>query len=828
VFTISHDLRYALGTFRRSPGFAVTAIGSLGLAIGAATAVFGFLDALLFRPLNVPRPDDLVTFEQIDAAGARYRNLSLLDRDRLAELLAADPAGAAFTGLAAVTWADGFDPAASEAGARVSLVSGNYFSVLELVPRAGRAIVAADDEGDGAAVAVISDRYWQRRFRRSPSALGTPIALNGHAYTIVGIAPAGFDGDWIGWPTDVWLPSTSAPSILGQAGGSALRLRLQYKVIARLRPGIGIAPAQTIVENAYRQAQADPPAASGLVAKARLELASAATGYSPQRETFVQPLAILMAVVIVVLLIACANTANLLLARAAFRRREIGVRLALGATRSRIVRLLMTESALIALGGALLGILVARWGSDALAAIVRSAPIVAVMSAIPTAELDVTPDARVFAFAAAMSAIATILIGTTPAFRAARTPPGSALKTAPGTGAARGGGPRRTLLVAQIAASLALLVATGLLARTLHNLRTQDLGFDRDRVLLLWTRPAQSSPQSGTAAVLWQSVQERLSAMPGVTSASASVEGLLTGAPSGGPRLQPQASPDTIVRVPATMTVAPRFFATTGQPLLAGRDFTWDDSVDAPPVAIVNATLARQLFGSAPASGQQARFAGSELPPLRIVGVVGDARNASPRSSAAVLYYPAAQNVRRLARGMCLVVRTDMPAGALVGRLRTALREVDAALPVVRIDSVREQVDSVLFEERLLTGLSIFLAALAVLLTVVGLFGTVTFTTARRTGELGVRMALGATSGDVTWMVLRESGSVLVAGVLIGLPLTLFSSRWLASRLFGVTPADPLTIAAAVALISAAAGLAVMIPARRAARIDPLTALRAD
>ncbi len=828
---VRQDIRFAAYSLSKTPAFAASAILSLSLGIGATATVFSVVDALVLRPLSVTRPERLVTPEQLFADGVRQYNFSHSDFERFRELIGSG----VFDGVAATSWADAYDgstaatdPTRSEA-LRVNLVTGDYFRVLGIAPRAGRAVLVDDDRSGASPVAVISDGYWARQFDRSPAAIGREIRLNGSAFTIAGIAPRGFTGDWVGWPTDVWVAAAAAPGIFPAADGDVAS-RIQYKLIARLADGVAPAQARAAADPLYRQMQLAPPLRSGVSRDARLELVSAARGYSPQRASLNQALTILVCTVALTLLVICGNLANLLLVRTATRDRELAVRLSLGATRWRLVRQLMTENFLLTALGAVGGLLVAAWGTDGLASFVRSAPVATIADGTPALELDATLDWRVIGFTIVLALAVGALFGLFPAVRGSRSLllPVLNRRSSEAPRLSRRPRARTVLIVGQIAASTMLLIGTGLFMRSVSALRSEHLGFDRQQLLLVWTLPGPTGRRGPALEALWDSVRDRLSAITGVESVAASVEGVLGPAPGGGPLVRVDGSDATPIRIQKTMTVGAGFFRTVGQSLLEGRDFTSGDRDDAPPVVIVSDSFARRAFGGVHAIGRRIRIAGAPSA-LEIVGVVADARHAGPRTPPGpMLYYPPGQNLQRLSRSMCVAVRSTIPAASLALTIRRELRELEPSLPVLRIDTVEGQLSSLLFQERLITRLSAFFATLAMLLTALGLYAVLTFATERRRREIGIRLALGASPLIVLRGVIRDGTALVGAGLALGIPGGVLALRLVSSRLFGVAVADPMTIAVSAAVLIAIAELAVYAPARRAAQVDPAIALRSE
>ena len=828
---VVQDARYAVRSLARTPTFTASAILSLALGIGATATVFSVVDALLLRPLPVTRPERLVTPEQMFSDGVRQYNFSHSDFERFRELTGAG----VFAGVAATSWADAYDGAQDRAGERrsetlrVSLVTGEYFRVLGMNLRAGRGLTGEDDRESAPASAVIGDSYWMRRFERSPDVIGRTIQLNGSAFTVIGIAPRGFSGDWVGWPTDVWVPSAAAPAVFPSADG-AVRTRIQYKVIARLADGVALPQARAAAGILYQELQQTPPSFSGVSRTARLELVSAERGYSPQRASLTQALSILACTVTLALLVICGNVANLLLVRTASRDRELAVRLSLGATRWRLIRQLMTENLLLTALGAGAGLLLAAWGSDLLAGLVRSAPVATIADGTPALELDAALDLRVVAFTVLVAVVTGLMFGLLPALRGSDTLMLSVLnrRSPDAPRLSRRARPRTILLVGRIAGSTILLIGTGLFIRSVTALRSEHLGFDRQQLLLIWTLPGPTGKRGPALEAMWDTVRDRLSGVPGVQSVASSVEGLLGASPGGGPLVTIEGSDEPGVRIQRTMTVAPGFFRTVGQPLLEGRDFKPDDREGAPAVVIVSESYARRAFGGIEVTGRRVRITGAQRP-MEIVGVIADARHAGPRTPPGpMFYYPPGQNLRRLSRSMCTVIQSTVPPGTLTSALRRELRDVEPSLPVLRIDTIDEQLSSVLFQERLITRLAAFFATLALLLTALGLYAVLAFATDRRRREIGIRLALGASPASVMGAVVREGTVLVLAGLLLGIPTGIAILRFVSSRLFGVGVADPVTIAIATVVLIAIAELAVFAPAHRAATIDPAVALRSE
>jgi predicted permease len=829
---LAQDVRYALRTLRRAPGFTAVVVISLALGIGANTAIFSVADALLFRPLPVHAPDRLVTIEQRRRDGGRLRNFAFSDYDRFRAQTAI------FAGMTATTWADGFNVVASGPGGgmgdtqdRISIVTGNFFSVLGVAPALGRLLTGDDDVTLGAhPVAVLSDAYWARRFGRASDVVGRTLTVNGTTFDIVGVTPREFTGDWIGWPTDFWVPVAMQAAVIpgtarGVRGGFA-----QFKLLGRLQPSVTREQAQAALATVHRQIAGERIRGSGVDSTAAIEVVSAARGYSTQREAFAKPLTILIGLVVGVLLIACANVASLSLARATARRREIAMRMAIGASRLRVMRQLLTESVLLALGGSALGMVVAVVGMDILSGLIASAPATSVVLGTSSVRLDLHLDGRILSFALGLSACTVIVFGLAPAVRGSRVSLRPALT---GRGAGEGGGgvaARRMLVVLQVAVSVVLLTGASMFVRTLRNLRSEDLGADRVRLLLVWTLPGQTGRRGKGLRSLVATVHDRVASLPGVTLVSESGTGLLTGS-AGGPHVWPvRTKPNDAqgIAIDGSMTVGPRFFETIGQPLLFGREFAARDADTSARVVIVNESSAQRLFGVENAVGQRlATSVEGAGETYEVVGVVKDARYRNPRQPAGLMTYWPLLNSGRAPR-VSFVVRTAGSTPTLVAAIRREIRAAEPTLPVLAIDTIDEQLDGLLFQERMVADFSAFFGALALLLASVGLFGAVSYAAARRTREIGIRIALGARRRDVVVQVLDESIRLVVAGVVIGAPLALMLRHVAASLAYGIPSGHASTLGEAVVVLVAVGILAALVPARRAAMVDPTVALRVD
>jgi predicted permease len=833
------DLRYGVRMLLKHRGFTAVAALSLALGIGANTAIFSVVDALLLRTLPVRNPERLVALTNSESGFytsyprfERYRNLTQV-----------------FSGVSAICLVDRYNvrvnntaggPDLSDTGqVGIGLVSGNYFSTLGAGTVIGRPLTADDDRAPGGhPVAVISYSYWERRLGRVADVIGRTLTLNETTFSIVGVTPRGFFGEWIGQPSDVWIPIAMQAQVMPERPLLADPRANWVRVIARLKPDVAPEQAEAGAQVSYQQLLRESsgpnptPQENQRIAGLRLSLQSAARGYAPQRQSFLRPLMIVLIVVGLTLLIACANVANLLLARAAARRQEMAVRAALGAIRSRIVRQLLTESLLLVVMGGALGALFAAWGTSALGRFLGSGLPRMGFAAPVTMDLDLRLDVRILAFTAAMCVATGLLFGLAPALRASKVALASALgrRGADSSSSSTRFSLGKGLVILQVALSLLLLVGAGLFVRTLRNLKAQDIGLDRQHVLLVWAAPAQTGRSGEAVAALYQMAQRRVSALPGVISASPSNAGVLTGGGNGAPSetltVEGQPPKPGLSGGIAGAAVGSGFFSALGMTLLAGRDFTEQDTEKSPRVAIINETLARFEFGGKNPIGKRFFRRGETGSPWEIVGVVKDTKDRNLRQKdLGVTYTPYRQQMNKLAI-MCLVARTSVAPASVAPRVRQALREIDPGLPVLNLTTVEEQLDGILIQERLLALLASFFGVVAALLACLGLYGVISYAVARRANEIGIRLALGATPAAVLGIILKESLMLAFAGIAIGTLATLAFIRLISTMLFGVSAADPLTLCAAITLIIVVTAMSALLPARRATKVDPMVALR--
>ena len=819
---LAQDLRFGGRMLAKAPGFTGVALLSLALGIGANTAVFSLVNSLLLRSLPVREPERLVL-----VSGEWTNPIWEQIRDRQSEAFEA-----------AMAWSDEHVQFDLAQGGEAELVdgiwaSGAFFDVLGVPAILGRTFVAADDRrggGPDGAVAVISYGFWQRRFGGAGDVIGRSLTLNRVPFTIVGVTPPGFFGPSVGRAFDVAVPIASESLVRGTESWLDNRSAWWMKIMARLKPGQDAAEAAQAlraVQPQVREATLPKGLAGERLARylgQPFTVSPAASGTSALRERYREPLLAILAVVALVLLIACANIANLVTARAESRRHELGMRLALGASRLRLARQLLTEGLLLATLGGALGLVFAHWGRRLL---VRqlSTPGSATF-------LDLSLDGTVLAFTAGLAVLTAVLFSVAPAVRAARVGLDDSLKSsgrAPGAGRGRLGQP---LVAAQVALSLVLVVAAGLFVRTFSLLATRSLGFDRDRVLIVSIdREVRRSgvPPEGRVA-LFERARDAVAAVPGVAEAAVSTLTPVSGMGwndavevPGGPEL---AGRDRLVWFNA---VTPRWFGTYGTAVLAGRDFDTRDRAGAPPVAIVNQAFVRKHLGGAAALGRTVRREGRPdraSPALEIVGVVQDAAYRSMREELPpTVYVPLGQS-DTIAPFASISVRAASGSPALLTRsVAAALKAVDPHVSLT-FRALDDEIDGALVRERLVALLSSFFGVLGLLLAGIGLYGVTAYSVNRRRAEIGIRMALGADARGVVRLVLSRVAALVAVGIAIGTLMSLWASRFVAALLYGMEPRDPLTVMGAAALLAAIAAVAGWLPARRAARIDPARVLR--
>lgn len=822
VENFAQDFGYALRFLRGSAAFTAVAVLSLALGIGANTAVFSLLDAVLLRSLPIRSPDRVVLLIQAANEEGSWTN-------PLWEQLRAHPdlfAGTAAWGVRRLNLAHGGESRLANG----ILISGRFFDVLGVTALVGRTFTADDDQrGGGSAgpVAVISYRFWQQYFGGDADVLGRPVWLDDRAFTVIGVTPPAFTGLDLGTAYDVAIPLGDEPVLSGDKGTLDARGYFWLNILARLKPGQSIAAASAAFRGIQPQMRAATlPGWRTADLKDYLrepfEVVPATSGPSFLRGRYEKPLIALMVIVALVLLIACANVASVLLARAAARRHEMGVRLALGASRGRLLRQLLTESAVLSIISATLGLLFAHWGS---ALLVRQ-----ISMQSRSVFLDLSPDGRVLTFTAAIAIATALLFGTAPALRASAVAPNRALKQ-DGRGTARDRrGVLHTLVIAQVAMSLVLLVGAGLFVRTFTALTRVPLGFDQDRVLVLALDARGSHTSADGREALFERIREAAAGVPGVAGASLSIVTPVSGSQWGMTIENPPGlSLPEDARDVRLNQISAGWFTTYGTALVAGRDFDAHDRVGAPPVAIVNQAFARKFFPSTTVLGRSIREVarpGQQTPALRIVGVVRDAVYASVRERPTpTLYYPLAQS-EALGASMELSVRAAQGAPASLERtVGAAVSGVDSTVSFTE-HLLSSQIEQSLAQQRIVAMLSAFFGGLALLLAGVGLYGVMAYTVSQRRREIAIRVALGASPASGVNRILIRVVVLLGLGIAAGSALSLWASRFVTSLLFGLPPHDPTTLAGSALILLAIGVAAAWLPARRAAHIDPAQVLR--
>ena len=811
--TSLRDARYALRGLRRSPGFTAAAVLSLALGIGANTAIFSLFHALMLRMLPVAHPEQLVSLYQTGGWLPGHSSYPLFEdiagRTRLFQGVLAR------TGLQKVRFR-GQTPARENLAFR-ELVSGSYFQMLGVKAALGRLFTPEDDRIPGAhPLAVLSYDCWRNRFGADPSVLGSTIVVDEKPLTVIGVAARGFRGIQVEQHPDVWVPLTMAE--MDFKNESAWWLQM----VARVSPETPRRQLQAAVDVVMRQhlAAAYPGSADSAFRKRvlsqRLEVRDAGVGLSLLREEFARPLQVLMAAVVLVLLMACANVANLLLARGAARRREVALRVSIGATRARLIRQALTESAILAAAGGGLGIVLGSWGTQA---ITRFLP------ADAGNPLDAAPDPAVLAFTLGVAALSALLFGLLPALRSTAVHPSLSLRS--GMTAAEGTPLlRRALVVAQVALSTVLVVMASLFGHSLFELRSVDLGFRNLNVIAFnLDFPREWRPQDTRTP--FRLLTGRLQALPGIVSVSYGFPGpYQMGRSSAAVRVPgSERTGSAPVEVEAA-AVAPRYFETLGTPLRAGREFDKTDLAESRKVAVVNAAFVRAFLpGEAHPERRFLSFDGRDRVP--IIGIVSDIRWSGIRNAAKpTVYMPAGSNINL--GWQVLLVRTALPAPALLRAVYAETKKLGPGIVVQNFATLRQYVDDSIFEQRLLATLSGFFGVLALALAAVGLYGIVSYGTAGRTGEIGVRIALGARRAQVLWMILRNSLALVSLGLALGLVVSAAAARAVGSVLFGIQPSDPAAFAFTVFALAVTGLVAAFLPARRAASLDPMRALRHD
>jgi putative ABC transport system permease protein len=823
----AQDLKYALRRLLKSPGFTIAAIATLALGIGANTAIFELLDAVLLQSLPVTNPQELAEVRVVDMDKARGSYVSgyPIVTNPIWEKLREDHQG--FSEIAA--WANtGFsrDSGGDARFVNGLWVSGDFFRVLGVRAIQGRVFTAEDDRrGCGLPGAVISYGFWQQEYGGGP-ALGRKLLLNDKPVEVIGVTPASFFGVDVGRTFDVAVPVCSQP-FLNTRNRLDSSTQWWLSVIGRRDPSW---PVERVAAHLGAASPAifaatlrpDYPVESVKDYLAmKLTAAPSAAGASMLRETYSDPLQILLGISGLVLLITCANLASLMLARTSAREREMAVRLAIGAGRARLIRHVLSESLLLSLAGAVAGAVLARMLSRGLVAFLNTAnnPV----------SLDFKQDWRLFAFLLAVSLVTCVLFGLAPALRASRTAPGAAMKTGgPGMTASSGRlGFRGALVVSQVALSLVLLFTALLFTESLRNLLTDDPGFQAKGVLIAWLDFTRLQIPLDRRAVFQRELLDRIRAIPGVDAAADTDIVPLSGE-GWGNTVWIDGHDDTQRKDSNFSSVSPQYFKTLSIPMLAGRDFNDNDTIQSPRAAIVNEAFARLLgLGENPIGMRFRREATPNSPEElnEIVGVVKDTKYSNIRRPAAAIAFLGITQDKDADHSMQVLVRSKLPIETVEAAIRRTVREVSSGISF-NFEGLQDQIGQSLLAERLLATLSGFFGALAVVLAMIGLYGVMSYTVAERTSEIGIRMALGAQRADVTAMILRKAATLLVAGLAVGAGLSLAAASAASALLFGLKPRDPVTLAIAASVLAAVAMGASYLPARRAAALDPIASLK--
>jgi predicted permease len=827
------DLRYAARTFRKSPVFVAVAVLSLALGIGANTAIFTLVDQLLLRLLPVKDPQQLVLLwgrgRHYGSNNGRYKISFPMYEDFRDH-------NQVFSGMFC-RWETSLSVSSEGKTERVSgeLVSGTYFPVLGVGAALGRVFTPDDDKIPGGhPLAVISHRYWLSRFGGSKDIIGKKLLVDGYPLTIIGVSQAGFDGTDPGSSPQIRIPIMMEAQISPQFAefyNMKNRRGRWVNAFGRLKPGVTMTQAKSALQPFFHQilemevrekdfARAAPETRQSFLAM-WMELLPASKGDSSLRSQFANPLLVLTAVVGLVLLIACANVANLMIARATARQKEIAVRLALGASRGRIISQLLVESLTLALAGGLAGLLLAIWMDGAL------------LNFLPAGDgpltISTTPDWRILAFNLGVSLFTGVIFGLAPALQSTRPQLAGTLKDQ--VGSIAGGtsvGLRKTLVAAQVTLSLLLLIGAGLFIRSLSNLKDLDPGFRTANLIGFAVDPTMNGYKPERSLDFYRQLREHLDAIPGVESSSLAVMAVLTGdewdssMAVEGFQHKPSDTPD-----PHMQFISPDYFTTMNIPILLGRDFRTTDGRSAPKVCIVNEKFARRFFKDGLAVGKHIGMGGDPGTKLdiEIIGVVRDTKYESMREEVPLeVYRPYHQ--MEFVLGMYAYVRTARQPEQAFSSIRQVVNGLDPNLPLFQMKTIEAQMEDSLITERLVATLSTGFGVLATLLAAIGLYGVMAYLVAQRTREIGVRMALGAATGDVVWLVMKDVLILAGIGIAVGLPAALALTRVVKSQLYGIQPNDAMTIVASTLGIACVALLAGYIPARKASRVDPMRALR--
>jgi predicted permease len=824
------DVRYALRGLRKSPLFTIVALASLAIGIGANTAVFSLMDQALLRSLPVKHPEELVLFR---SPGPRSGSINSNYSD---EVTFSYPmyrefrdGNSVFSGVIA-RFPISFSSSWHDQTERVSgdLVSGNFFDVLGVHAAIGRTFTQEDDRKPGAEpVVMLSYGYWKRRFGGDPGVLNQTIILNAHPLTIVGVVQAGFHSLGVGEAQDVFVPMMMQGLMMPRGNDLENRRSMWLNIFARLKPGVSRQQAEAAMNVFWRpllalEAKELPQLSQNTrnrFLNRHLSLKEGGQGVSGSPPEFKAAFAVLMSMVGLLLLIACANVANLLMARASARQREVSIRLAMGASRIQLIRQLLTESLVLAIAGGLLGVLVADWTGGGLLSLLPDDP--------GTHGLTSHPDTRIFLFALGLSVLTGLLFGLAPAIQGTRAELAATLKDQ-ATGVVGGFGHlrfRKGLVVMQVALSLVLLIGAGLFARSLYNVKNIDVGMRTDHLIQFSIQPSLNGYSQQRMLALFERLQGDIARLPGVHAVSMAEITVLSGdVESGSFKVDGYQAKEDEDMTASENYVGPGYLATMGIPLLAGRDFTKADGPGAPHVAVINEKVAQHFFGKQNPLGHVLRFGRSDSDPMEIVGIVKNGKTSDPKEQTRQFVY-GSYSQRKMGL-MTFYARTEQKPLAIAQALRDQVKRQDVNLPIFNVKTLDMQIDESLFMDRLVAMLSAAFGMLATLLAAIGLYGVMAFMVVRRTREIGIRMALGADRRSVLGLVMREVLVLAAAGIAIAIVASYALGGVVESQLLGVSGRDPLVMASATAGLALVAFLAGYLPALRASRVDPLSALR--
>jgi predicted permease len=843
--SIGRDLRYAVRSLGRRPAFTVTVVATLALGIGANTAIFTLVNAMLLRPLRVTHPEQLAIVG--DPAAVNSNNVGDPVTGYVSFLLYRDvrARNTVFTDMYATGWSGPIDVQMGESGGgtaeqpRARFVTGNFFSLLGVRAYAGRTFMAGEDETPGEdPVAVLSYDYWQSRFSGSSAAIGSVMRVNDIAVTIIGVTPPEFSGDIVGQPQDFWLPMMMDPVI--QPGMNVLNDRAWswLMMMGRLKPRVTLEKARqelsAIEANAIREhlRGRELTVFNENLKAAPIEVVSGARGFSERRAEYGAALGVLMAAVGLVILVVCANVSSLMLARLVSRNREITVRMTLGASRGRLIQQLLVEGALLAIVSSVLGLFAASWATRAL---LRTVSATSVIGQAGPIGIDTTPDARVLAFTAVTALGCVLLFGLLPAFRATGTGHADLAGSLRSRGRSLMGATRvgslgkipfgRVLVVAQLALAMLLLIGGGLLLRSMQQLLHSDIGVDRDHVVAVRVRTARSPYVGARLGQFRRDLADRVAHVPGVEAAAFADHGLFSGGASGvfvdAPGFVPQADSERRVSLDR---VGPNYLHAIGAHVIRGRDIERQD-VETGRAMVINETMAKQYFGARDPVGAAVTMDGVAY---MVVGVVRDFQSSSVRRKPRREAYTVFSNPNTGTTGQAkLVVRVREDPASLVEPIRRAVEDVDRTLPI-SVDPVNDLVRGTVSQDVLLVQVTTFFCVVTLVLAALGLYGVTSYSTGQRTSEFGLRSALGAQPGEVTRMVLTEAVRVGLLGIVIGVPAGLAATRLIRAQLFGVGAIDVPSLAVAAGVLLATSVVASYLPARRAAKVGPLEALRLE